>query len=53
MLKGYLASFWTKGSPNAAVLPLPVSAFAITLYPFNIERMVKDCIGVGVIYWIL
>lgn len=52
ILYGYFANFYMRGSPNAAVLPLPVSALAMTLYPLRIEGMASFWIGVGVIYWI-
>jgi len=37
MENGSLANFCIMGRPNTAVLPEPVSALAITLYPFKIE----------------
>lgn len=37
ILNGYLANFYIKGRPNAAVLPLPVYALAITLSPLIID----------------
>lgn len=52
MLKGYFESFWIRGRPNAAVLPLPVSAFAIMLSPERIDGIASFWIGVGVLYWI-
>lgn len=39
ILNGYFASFYIKGSPKAAVFPLPVYALAITLYPLSMEGM--------------
>jgi hypothetical protein len=50
MLKGYLDSFCIIGRPNAAVFPLPVYAFAITLSPFKMDGIASFWIGVGVMY---
>lgn len=52
MLYGYLASLFKIGKENAAVFPDPVSAFAITLFPYKIGGMTSCWIAVGVLYLI-
>lgn len=44
-------NFWIRGSPNAAVFPLPVYEFAIIESPDKIEGIDSFWIGVGVWYW--
>lgn len=52
ILNGYFASLWIMGRPNTAVLPEPVSAFAITLSPLRMDGIASFWIGVGVMYCI-
>jgi hypothetical protein len=38
---------WMTGMANAAVLPVPVCAIAITSSPFSTEGMALNCMSVG------